>query len=105
VTDIGVALLGYAFMGKAHINAHKKLAYMVYPPPAQPRLLAITGRQEEAVRKLPNAVAFRPTTPTDAGWSPIPQLSFSTMAVLTTFTRRHALPRQKVVSICFAKSR
>ena len=49
--EIGVGMLGYAFMGKAHSNAFKKLPYMVYPPPAIPRLIAIAGRNEEAVKE------------------------------------------------------
>ena len=32
VKEIGVGMLGYAFMGKAHTNAFKKLPYMYYPP-------------------------------------------------------------------------
>lgn len=51
IPEIGVGMLGYAFMGKAHTNAYKKLPYMVYPPPAIPRLAAIAGRNEEAVRE------------------------------------------------------
>ncbi len=42
-------MLGYAFMGKAHTNGYKKLPYMVYPAPANPKLVAISGRNEEAV--------------------------------------------------------
>jgi predicted dehydrogenase len=42
-------LIGYAFMGKAHSNALKTLPYMMYPPPAIPRLAAIAGRDEVAV--------------------------------------------------------
>ena len=30
---IGVGMLGYAFMGKAHSNGFKKIAYMTWPPP------------------------------------------------------------------------
>jgi predicted dehydrogenase len=41
-------MLGYAFMGKAHSNAFKKLPYMMYPPVARPRLVAVCGRSEEA---------------------------------------------------------
>lgn len=51
IPEIGVGMLGYAFMGKAHTNAYKKLPYMVYPPPAIPRLAAISGRNEEAVKE------------------------------------------------------
>src|SRR4030042_4760538 len=47
--EIGVGMLGYAFMGKAHTNAFKKLPYMIYPPPAIPRLVAIAGRNKDAV--------------------------------------------------------
>ena len=42
-------MLGYAFMGKAHSNAFRKLAYMTWPPPLVPRLVAIAGRNEQAV--------------------------------------------------------
>jgi predicted dehydrogenase len=47
--EIGVGMLGYAFMGKAHTNAFKKLPYMMYPPPMVPRLVGIAGRNEAAV--------------------------------------------------------
>lgn len=47
--QLGVGMLGYAFMGKAHSNALKKLPYMIYPPVAVPRLVAIAGRNEAAV--------------------------------------------------------
>ena len=47
---IGVGMLGYAFMGKAHSHALKTLAHMVYPPPALPILAAIAGRDAEAVQ-------------------------------------------------------
>lgn len=49
--EIGVGMLGYAFMGKAHSNAFKKLSYMIYPPPALPKLVALAGRNEDAVRQ------------------------------------------------------
>ena len=47
--QVGVGMLGYAFMGKAHSNAYKKIPYMMYPPPAVPVLAAICGRNEDAV--------------------------------------------------------
>jgi predicted dehydrogenase len=50
IPSIGVGMLGYAFMGKAHSNAFKKVAYMTWPPPLVPRLVSIAGRNEEAVR-------------------------------------------------------
>lgn len=49
VPTIGVGMLGYAFMGKAHSNAFLKIPYMMYPPVAIPKLVGIAGRNEEAV--------------------------------------------------------
>jgi len=49
VAAIGVGMLGYAFMGKAHVHAYRTLSYMAYPPPLRPRLVAIAGRDEQAV--------------------------------------------------------
>lgn len=49
--EVGVGMMGYAFMGKAHSNAFKTIPYMIYPPPAVPRLVAIAGRDEESVRE------------------------------------------------------
>src|ERR671911_1056673 len=49
VKPIGVGMLGYAFMGKAHSNAYKTLTYMTWPPPLVPQLVALAGRNEEAV--------------------------------------------------------
>jgi predicted dehydrogenase len=46
--EIGVGMLGYAFMGKSHSNAYKKLPYMMYPPVAVPKLVAICGRNAES---------------------------------------------------------
>lgn len=46
---LGIGMLGYAFMGKAHSNAFKTIPYMMYPPAAIPRLVGIAGRNQEAV--------------------------------------------------------
>ena len=51
MADIGVGMLGYAFMGKAHSNAFKKIAYITWPPPLSPRLVGIAGRNEQAVEE------------------------------------------------------
>ncbi|MDQ3876100.1 MAG: Gfo/Idh/MocA family oxidoreductase, partial [Actinomycetota bacterium] len=47
--EIGVGMLGYQFMGKAHSNAYRTIASMTWPPPLVPRLVAIAGRTEDAV--------------------------------------------------------
>ncbi|GAB1421266.1 Gfo/Idh/MocA family oxidoreductase [Anaerolineales bacterium] len=49
--ELGIGMLGYAFMGKAHSNALKKLPYMMYPPVAIPKLVGISGRNEAAVKE------------------------------------------------------
>jgi len=49
--EVGVGMLGYAFMGKAHSHAMLNIAHMMYPPPAIPKLVAISGRNEEAVKE------------------------------------------------------
>jgi len=52
VPQIGVGMLGYAFMGRAHSNALRKLAYMMDPQPAIPDMVAVCGRNEEAVSAM-----------------------------------------------------
>lgn len=49
ISHVGVGMLGYSFMGKAHSNAYRTLAYMTWPPPLYPDLVALAGRDEEAV--------------------------------------------------------
>jgi len=49
IETIGVGMLGYAFMGRAHTNALKKIDYTYWPPPMHPKLVAIAGRNEGAV--------------------------------------------------------
>jgi len=49
--EVGIGMLGYGFMGKAHTNAYKKIPYMMYPPVAIPRLEGICGRTEDAVEE------------------------------------------------------
>jgi len=55
---IGVGMLGYGFMGKAHANAYKTLAYMTWPPPLRPELVAIAGRDEPAVAEAARRYGF-----------------------------------------------
>jgi predicted dehydrogenase len=56
--EIGVGLLGYAFMGRAHANGYKKLAYMAWPAPLRPRLVSIAGRDEAAVSEAAARYGF-----------------------------------------------
>ncbi len=47
--EIGIGMLGYAFMGKAHSSALLNVRHVAWPPPLLPRLVAIAGRDEKAV--------------------------------------------------------
>jgi predicted dehydrogenase len=58
IQPIGIGMLGYGFMGKAHSNAYKTLAYMAWPPPLEPRLVAIAGRDEAAVSEAAERYGF-----------------------------------------------
>ena len=59
---IGIAMLGYAFMGKAHVNAYRTLSYMTWPPPLRPELVAITGRNADAVSEAAHRYGFATAT-------------------------------------------
>ncbi|MCD6341706.1 MAG: Gfo/Idh/MocA family oxidoreductase [Thaumarchaeota archaeon] len=59
VREIGVGMLGYAFMGKAHTNAFIKMPIFFYPPPAKPKLVAIFGRTEDKVREAAKRYGYR----------------------------------------------
>src|SRR3954449_13307350 len=58
IARIGVGMLGYAFMGKAHSNAYRTLAYMTWPPPLVPELVTIAGRTQEAVAEAATRHGF-----------------------------------------------
>ncbi len=48
--EIGIGMLGYAFMGKAHSRAFRAIAAL--DSPLSPRLVAIAGRDEAAVSEV-----------------------------------------------------
>src|SRR5689334_6395409 len=49
VPAIGVGMLGYGFMGRAHSSAFRTIRHMTWPPPLVPELVSIAGRSEAAV--------------------------------------------------------
>lgn len=55
---IGVGMLGYAFMGRAHVNAYRTLPYMATKLPLSPRLVAIAGRTEQGVHDAAQRFGF-----------------------------------------------
>src|SRR5262249_30221353 len=56
--EIGVGMLGYAFMGKAHSSAFLNVRAAAWPPPLQPRLVAIVGRDEAAVAEAASRYGY-----------------------------------------------
>jgi predicted dehydrogenase len=58
IAEIGIGMLGYAFMGKAHANAYRTLSYMAWPPPLRPRLVSIAGRDGAAVEEAARRYGF-----------------------------------------------
>src|SRR5437763_6023882 len=62
MAEIGIGMLGYAFMGKAHSNAFKKVAYTTWPPPLEPKLGGIAGRNTEAVEEAARRYGFEYAT-------------------------------------------
>ena len=57
--SIGVGMLGYAFMGKAHSNAYKTLAYMTWPPPLVPRLDSTSSEPSRYAARIVASLAGR----------------------------------------------
>src|SRR5664280_2475760 len=57
VPSIGVGMLGYAFMGKAHSNAYRTIPYMTRPP-LVPRLVSLAGRSTEKVAEAASRYGF-----------------------------------------------
>jgi predicted dehydrogenase len=47
VAEIGIGMLGYAFMGKAHSNAYQTIPTMTGPPQLIPRRVALAGRSAD----------------------------------------------------------
>lgn len=49
IPEIGIGMIGHAFMGKAHSNAWKQMPYIFWPPAAIPKLVKICGIPEAEV--------------------------------------------------------
>ncbi len=58
IRDIGIGMLGYAFMGKAHTQAYIRMPFSIYPPPARPKLMVICGRNRKAVAESAKRYGF-----------------------------------------------
>ena len=58
MTEIGVALIGYGFMGRAHSNAYRQVGPFMSPR-LRPRLQVICGRDQQGAAEA--AAAFGPS--------------------------------------------
>jgi predicted dehydrogenase len=58
IDSIGIGMLGYAFMGKAHSHGYRTLSTMTWPPPLAPRLVSLAGRDEAAVGEVARRFGF-----------------------------------------------
>ena len=60
IPKLGIGMMGYGFMGKAHATAYKKISYFSWswPPPAIPELIAICGRSKEKVEEASYKYGF-----------------------------------------------
>ncbi len=56
---VGVGLIGYAFMGRAHSHAFKAIQYMMWPPPAVADLVSICGRNQDAVQEARSRYGYK----------------------------------------------
>ena len=61
IPEIGVGMLGYGFMGRAHSNALRSIPFAMYPPPALPRLVAVCGRDETPLKALAARYGYEKT--------------------------------------------
>ena len=56
--EVGIGLIGYAFMGKTHSNAYRQVEKFFPDLKAKPVLRAICGRNEDNVRQAANTFGF-----------------------------------------------
>ncbi len=56
--SIGVGLVGYKFMGRAHSNAYRQV-HAFFPEVPTPEMIAISGRNEQAVREAAAQLGWR----------------------------------------------
>lgn len=62
IEEIGIGMLGYAFMGRAHSNALRKMAWTIWPPPYIPKLVSVAGRNAEAVAEAATRYGYERST-------------------------------------------
>src|SRR5947207_5339088 len=55
--EIGIGLVGYKFMGRAHSNAYRQVAHFFDVEP-RPRMVAVAGRDEAAVKEAAQTLGW-----------------------------------------------
>ena len=58
IPEIGIGMIGHAFMGKAHSNAWKQMPYIFWPPPMMPKLVEISGAHEDSLKESAKRYGF-----------------------------------------------
>ncbi|HVF85624.1 MAG TPA: Gfo/Idh/MocA family oxidoreductase [Abditibacteriaceae bacterium] len=56
--EVGIGLIGYAFMGKAHSNAYRQVGRF-FDPEVKPVMRALCGRNEDNVRKAADRLGWQ----------------------------------------------
>jgi len=84
--DVGVGLVGYAFMGKAHSNAWRQVKHF-FDPPLIPKMVAICGRTEEKVKAAAEKFGWQ-TYETD--WKKLVNRDDIEIVDITTANNTHA---------------
>jgi len=62
IPEIGVGMIGHAFMGKAHSNGWKQMPYIFWPPAAIPKLVKICGIPESEVAEAARRYGYKEYT-------------------------------------------
>jgi predicted dehydrogenase len=57
MSDIGIGLVGYKFMGRAHSNAYRQVPHFFDVDP-RPRMVAICGRDEASVKEAAESLGW-----------------------------------------------
>ncbi len=62
IPEIGIGMIGHAFMGKAHSNAWKQMPYIFWPPAAIPKLVKICGLHENSLKESAKRYGYQDYT-------------------------------------------
>ncbi|MHB1376279.1 MAG: Gfo/Idh/MocA family protein [Candidatus Humimicrobiaceae bacterium] len=62
IPEIGIGMIGHAFMGKAHSNGWIQMPYIFWPPAAIPKLVKICGIPESEVAEAARRYGYKEYT-------------------------------------------